>query len=273
MRKLKGLKLIEILVVIAIVGLIISIAMVAVRNSKERARITNVFFFDGIIKRSLGAYSAGIWDFNEGGAATTTQDFSGNGNTGVIAGADWTCAGAANTPSGTGCSLYFIGANSDFVNCGNNNSLNIASADKVTVMAWVKIIALPAGNAGVVSKRNATTTNYELGITSAGKIFNYNGTATNISIRSVPIGQWRHIAMSINQGTVTFYLDGVADNSASSTTGTVHQGNLFIGKGTPTGEFFNGLIDDVRIYRESITLTQIQKIYAEGAERLGIAKK
>src|SRR3990167_1560800 len=198
MRKLKGFTLIEILVVIAIVGLIISIAMVAVRNSKERARITNVFFFDGIIKRSLGAYSAGIWDFNEGGAATTTQDFSGNGNTGVIAGADWTCAGAANTP---------------------------------------------------------------------------NGTATNISIRSVPIGQWRHIAMSINQGTVTFYLDGVADNSASSTTGTVHQGNLFIGKGTPTGEFFNGLIDDVRIYRESITLTQIQKIYAEGAERLGIAKK
>src|SRR3989338_2194211 len=241
MRKLKGFTLIEILVVIAIVGLIISIAMVAVRNSKERARITNVLSFDGTIKRSLGAYSAGIWDFNEGGAATTTQDFSGNGNTGVIAGADWTCAGAANTPSGTGCSLYFIGANSDFVNCGNNNSLNIASADKVTVMAWVKIIALPAGNAGVVSKRNATTTNYELGITSA------------------PIGQWRHIAMSINQGTVTFYLDGVADNSASSTTGTVHQGNLFIGKGTPTGEFFNGLIDDVRIYLESIILKQIKK--------------
>ncbi len=267
-KKCFGFTLIEILVVIAIIGLIASITMVAIRNSKEKARIANVLAFAGTVYRSLGAYSAGIWGLNQSSGSAT--DSSGNGNTGNFGTAPANPTWSPNNPSGSGNSLSFDGG--DFVNCGNKSSLDIPTTGKVTVMAWVKRNAL-AGNAGVVSKRNATNTNYELGITSGGNIFNYDGTNTRTSTKTVAIGEWHHIAMSINSGNVTFYLDGALDNSLASTLGTIHTGGLFIGKGQIGAEYFNGLISDARVYSESITLTQIQKIYAEGAERLGIAKK
>lgn len=59
-------------------------------------------------------------------------------------------------------------------------------------------------------------------------------------------GQWTHVALVRNGGTSTVYLNGVA----AGTTGTapnVPSGQMMVG-GRDTGEFFDGRIDEVRIF-------------------------
>ncbi len=264
-NKKLGFTLIELLVVIAIAGLILSITMIALKNSREKARLTSIAQFVATTQHSLGAYGSGAWAFKEG-VGTSVKDSTGNGNDGTVSGASW----VADNPSGAGWSLNFNGAN-NWVDCGNKSGLNLSG--KATIVAWVKMTALPGASAyGVLFKGD----NYKFGITQnapAGRVLAYNGSTTIYSTKLIPAGEWHHIAISINSGTATFYVDGVVNNSASFTLGATNTNNLFIGKGLASGEYFNGLISDVRIYSEAITLAQIQKIYAEEAEQLGLARK
>ena len=69
----------------------------------------------------------GLWHFDEGNG-TTAADSSDYGNDGTIHGATW-------TTGKPGSALKFDG-NDDYVDCGNDPSLDID--EEITIMAWVK---------------------------------------------------------------------------------------------------------------------------------------
>lgn len=92
---------------------------------------------------------------------------------------------------------------------------------------------------------------------------NSNGSSnidSNTSVAST--GSWVHCVATVKNGTdVTFYVDGSAAGSASSSYSFADVGNPHeIGRHNG-GNYFNGNIDDVRIYNRALSTPEIQALY------------
>ena len=79
----------------------------------------------------------------------------------------------------------------------------------------------------------------------------------------LPTNTWTHLTVTYNGSTLTLYRNGVAvANSNVSGTLSPTTGTLQIG-GSQFGEYFKGLIDEVRIYNRALTATEIQATYQQ----------
>ena len=79
----------------------------------------------------------------------------------------------------------------------------------------------------------------------------------------LPINTWTHLAVTYNGSTLTLYRNGVAV-ATSNVSGTLSPttGTLQIGA-SQFGEYFKGLIDEVRIYNRALSDTEIQALYQQ----------
>ncbi len=91
------------------------------------------------------------------------------------------------------------------------------------------------------------------------------------------IGTWHHVAMVLDtvNGTVTGYLNGSNEGEATNPWGlTFTPGNmdvgaaLLLGKGITSGT--SSMIDDFAIFDEALTAQQIQDIYNDGLNGIGL---
>lgn len=155
----------------------------------------------------------------------------------------------------------FNGTNS-YVSTRNSTDLNGTTA--ITVEAWIYPHALPSTSACIVGKNYLTS--YYLGIENSGRfIFFPRGSGFFLRSRvsgKVKINEWTHIAATYDGTTTRLFLNGVTDTTTTSITGAVgvNTDSLFIGCDRLSGApafFFNGRIDNVRIWKSSRTLTQI----------------
>jgi PKD repeat protein len=199
------------------------------------------------------------WPMNEGSPSTSIADVSGNGNTGTINGATWIGIGANKA-------LSFDGSG-DYVDCGNDASLNIT--DSITIEAWVKTTE---GNGYIVSKRVAESdhTNYKFRIYNNYLYFvYYNGTShIGIADNSFALndGNWHYVAVSYDRQYVRLYVDGIeVKNEAHTETLITNTAPVLIGKQPNTGweAYFNGNIDEVRIYNGALTQAEINQHMVE----------
>ncbi len=111
-----------------------------------------------------------------------------------------------------------------------------------------------------------------LGLGSEGKIavWHYNGTSNTrlfTGTSTLENNQWYHIALTVGGGTLTVYLNGKEEWTGAKTI-TVGNTDLFsIGQewdNTTASEFFNGKIDEFRIWNDIRTKTEIrQNMYRE----------
>ncbi|MDP8231025.1 MAG: LamG domain-containing protein [Candidatus Gorgyraea atricola] len=85
------------------------------------------------------------------------------------------------------------------------------------------------------------------------------------------VGQWQHVAFTYDGTSVRSYINGVLKDTKVKSLSTVDSGVFKIGNGIYTSyNFFNGLIDDVRIYNYARTAGQVLQDYNAGvASRLG----
>jgi Glycosyl hydrolase catalytic core/Concanavalin A-like lectin/glucanases superfamily/Putative Ig domain len=82
----------------------------------------------------------------------------------------------------------------------------------------------------------------------------------------LPIGQWNHVAVTINGNTGSLYVNGVL--AASSDNITIHPSDFdpaqnYIGKSQYPDPLFNGLIDEFLIYNYALSSAQIAGLVAE----------
>jgi glucose/arabinose dehydrogenase len=187
-------------------------------------------------------------------SGTTVADVSGNGNTGTVSGA----AAAAGKYGG---GLSFDGVN-DWVTVNDSNSLDLTTG--MTLMAWVNPSALAGSWRTVVFKEGgagsidyslyaAESTNKPVGQVYVGGEQNVLGTT------SLAPNVWSHLAVTYDGATLKLYVNGaVVGSKAVSGAITPTTGALRIGGNNIWSEWFQGLIDEVRIYGRALTQAEIQ---------------
>jgi Concanavalin A-like lectin/glucanases superfamily len=192
------------------------------------------------------------YSFNEGNG-TTVHDASGNGNNGTLqGGASWTTSGRY------GNAISFNGTNA-YVNVPSSSSLQLTSA--MTLEAWVNPSLLTGNWRNVIYKGND---NYylEADSTSAKPVTGgiLGGSYGEVyGPNALTVNTWVHLAGTYDGATLRLYVNGVQVNSRVQT-GTIATSTnpLQIGGDSIYGQYFQGKIDEVRIYNRALSATQIQ---------------
>ena len=192
------------------------------------------------------------YGFDEG-SGTTLTDLSGNGNNGAVSGATWSASGRY------GGALSFDGA-TNWVTV--NNSASISLTTGMTIEAWVKTPADTNWRCVVLKER---TGGLSYGLYSGdtnGYPAGYIRPASDIDATSsslLPLNTWVHLATTYDGATLRLYVNGV-QAAATAMTGNIVTSTspLRIGGDSVWGEYFKGLIDEVRIYNRALGQSEIQ---------------
>jgi chitodextrinase len=185
--------------------------------------------------------------FDEG-SGTTVADASGNGNTGTVANATWV-AGKY------GQALSFNGTSSR-VTVPNSASLQLSAG--LTLEAWVNPATTTAAWRDVIYKGND---NYYLEGTSdhSGAPAGGGTFGTSYGTATLAVNTWSYLAVSYDKTTVRMYINGIQVGSLAATAAIASSTNpLSIGSDSIWGQYFSGLIDNVRVYNTALTASQIQ---------------
>mgnify|MGYP001617367703 FL=1 len=213
----------------------------------------------------------GYWRF-ENGSGTSVSDFSTYGNTGTFNGFACTTLNC-NTTSGwvsgakRGNGLAFDGKN-DYVIVTNSQSLNITQA--LSIEAWIKTYSTAYDRRGIVEKSGATAQPYAFDVRGLGLHFRtYNGSQywENSFDNTIPAaGVWTHVAATVGNGrSLKVYVNGVLAGTGGVYPAFIGSPNdLRIGYDAAEDKYFNGSIDEIKIWNRILNLSEIKASYSAG---------
>ena len=205
--------------------------------------------------QSTGLVAA--WSFEEASGSLAT-DSSGNGNTATQ------LNGVARTPGASGGGLTFDGVD-DYLSVPNSPSLDI-SGTGLTLRMSIKPQATGADST-VLSKSWGTTMTspyYQYGLELAG------GTVPNLMIGTpggvlagsmespLATNQWSDLAISFDGSRVQFYVNGSLVKDLLLLGSITARGtSLRLGADATPSQYFNGSLDEVRIYNRALTEAEL----------------
>src|SRR5262245_11828598 len=186
------------------------------------------------------------------GAGLNTADASGTGNTGAILNATWNASGKY------GSALSFNGTNAR-IDVADAASLDLTSG--MTLEAWVNPAVSVTGWRDILYKGNdnyyleASSTNGgrpAVGVIAGGVYGEAYGSA------ALPINTWTHLAATYDGTAVKLFVNGT-QVASTARTGLIQTSTspLQIGGDSLYGQYFQGLIDEVRIYNHALSLAEI----------------
>jgi PKD repeat protein len=189
--------------------------------------------------------------FNEG-AGTTVTDASGNGHTGTIVNATWATAGKY------GDALSFNGTNA-MVTIPDASSFHLTTG--MTLEAWVNPSAVSNAWRDVIYKGND---NFYLSATSTSSSHPAVGAIVNGSYlesygtSALATNKWTFLAATYDGTTMRLYVNAAQVSSKAGTGSILTSTNsLQIGGDSFYGQFFQGTIDEVRVYNSALTAAQL----------------
>jgi hypothetical protein len=211
-------------------------------------------FTSAFMTAASGSGLVAAFAFNEGTGTTVSSAVG--GLTGTISGATWTSGGRY------GKALSFNGTNS-VVTIADSSALDLTTGmtleawvDPATVGGWESIILKERPSAPGLSYGMYASTN----VNAPGGYINTGGSdvaATGTS--ALTPGTWAHLALTYDGSNLRLYVNGTLVRTTANTGSLITStGNLSIGGNSIWGEYFNGLIDEVRVYNRALSQSEIQ---------------
>ena len=209
------------------------------------------------------------WKLDETGGFNAEDSASDNDGT-LTSGNDW-------IPALIDGGLDFDGSN-DYVDAGTFD----VTGSGITMMGWFNAEAIATDDGRIVSKANgpnATDAWWQLSTTDSGSNrylrmrIKAGGTTTTFADSSVNLttAQWYFAVGTYDSATgdMRLYLDGAEVANGSHAVGGAIDTDaavpVAIGANGTAERFFNGILDDVRVYNYALSASEISDLYAANA--------
>ena len=211
---------------------------------------------------------AARWKFDEG-SGTTANDSSGNGSNATVQAATWTTgqSGAALDFNGTS-SIVNVTSSAHLTSVSNNFTLSFWANPRATHQIDPETTS---GFAGTSGQRYAVGPKwYDNGDAGAGISVGTNGISVYehaagympaTLVYQATLTGWTHIVLVYKNKQPSLYVNGVLVRvGLTSPMNSVHIEPVYIG-GMGYG-YFNGMLDEMTIYKDSFTLADVQAMYS-----------
>ena len=207
---------------------------------------------------------AAHYTFDEG-EGTVLHDVSGNGVDGAVHNATW--IKWTKTPGGGGALKF--GATHSYVDLGD--SAGLALTGDMTVMAWVKLEADPYPNDKtnwtIVTCEDFKKSGFLVRIEGGSRILLYRTSRVDTAQQgggkvSLANNVFYHLAVTYEAGQAALYINGVLNCRFPLEPAAAASLPLLI---SGKGQSFQGLVDDLKIYRRALGAEEIAAARKEGA--------
>jgi hypothetical protein len=200
-------------------------------------------FFGGSVATYQGSAIGPYWNTDHRGQANSAialNDFVGG------------------TPYGTN-NYYRISTPGD----PTNSIRGLGLQGDFTVSAWV-YPRIEGGYKTVVGNAGTAGLSILMGLNGGNAVFYYGG-AGLVGGRSVPAGQYTHLAWTYNSqgGQLALYVNGQLDNSTTGVPGATVNTNILLGfNESLAGSYFQGFIDEFAIFDGALAPSQLATLAA-----------
>ena len=183
--------------------------------------------------------------------AGKAPDSSGNGFNGTfknMTATNWVTGQITNA-------LVFDGTN-DYVEVADNPLLRLV--DQQTLCAWIR--PDNTNNFRQIIGKGAYSYNVAVSFSKIRYVLSDGATTTKTvdSVSTVPTGTWTHVACTYDGSSAKIYLNGQLDKqTACSLVPTQSTAVVQIGAGGGSSYYFDGLMDDVRIYQRVLDAAEV----------------
>jgi parallel beta-helix repeat protein len=207
----------------------------------------------------------GYWSLNDNGGPLA-REFSGNNHWArLVNGASWTSAGyKTGSPA-----IRFDKTKNQYLSVDPTNAPNFKSPTaNLTVMAWINpqlsTTSTTRFREGIISA--FSNGGFRLTLNDSGNNLQFayrNDPGTYYALTSsspININAWQHVAATFNGATreVVLYINGVQSAKGTGTDSTIKSLNTIqIGVNLDNSSYFNGTIDEVKIYSRTLTAQEI----------------
>jgi type II secretory pathway pseudopilin PulG len=261
--------------VIAIIGILSGLIVVTMSGVTDKANIAKAQVFSNSLRNALMLNLVAEWKFDQVNYPASNQTPDNWGSyTGTLQGA----GGTNNRPQLSADCVYsnclnFDGTD-DRVSVTNNTNLNMTS--KITIEAWIKPTRLDVNYQGIVTKAPGHY-GYHFMTYSSGSI---NKICPHARIGGVwedtcesptlSLNKWNFVAWTYNStsGSKCYVNTDYTTNGDSGAISYESDDNLYIGYSRYGSQWFNGYIDNVRLYSETIPTSEIRSHYYAGLNNL-----
>lgn len=209
-----------------------------------------------IVRRKLTAqemkdvWNSGYWKFDESSGTVAADSNGFNQAANLYNGATFAAGKAGNALNLDGVDDHATFPN--IVNPANNY---------FTASAWVKLDA--ASGAQYILQQSGTNGKIWLYRDSTGVLGTYLGGSPLLGTTQMNTGTWYHVAVTYDSATVRLYKNGVLEASAARTL-TSETGNMMVGVSKSASNYWDGLIDNMRVYSRQLTDNDILDAYRLG---------
>ena len=203
--------------------------------------------YDATSQRNNGTITIGASGEDTVGTCTTSSTAWGSGASGKY-----------------GASLSFDKTD-DYVDLDSAASDMPSGTTNVTLSAWIKPTTFATNRSIVVYGGTASNKGYGIGVgnTASKANMSINGTYYSGS-STLSASQWYHIVGVYDHTNVKLYVNGVLDLTQSVTSSVTSDTTLRIGMEPSRSMYFDGQIDDVKIFNYPLSAAQVRKLFNEG---------